>query len=120
MTSINPIWLLLLLLFTGKGGGRGGGGRAADPFKAFEPGPGPQPISYKGGGGGMRGRWKPYKPLTPEVIARAQALLNDRSVHEVIEKDAAGGVVRYLRTTDNPPGHVSVTAWRPVDSGIAV
>lgn len=59
--------------------------------------------------------WVPYAPLTPEVIARAEQILHDHNAHQLIENDPShpGGKVRYLRTTDNPPGHVSVTAWMP-------
>jgi hypothetical protein len=58
--------------------------------------------------------WKPYAPLNQAVIARAEQLLRDPSApHEVIEPDPAGqGKVRYLKL-NAPPGHWSVTAWKP-------
>lgn len=58
--------------------------------------------------------WVPYAPLNAAVIARAEQLLRDpRAPHEVIEQDpASAGKVRYLKL-NAPPGHWTVTAWRP-------
>lgn len=58
--------------------------------------------------------WAPYHPLNQAVIARAEQLLRDPAApHEVIENDPAGaGKVRYLKM-NAPPGHWSVTAWKP-------
>lgn len=61
-------------------------------------------------------RWVPYVPLVQAVIDRANALLHDPTMHpneERIEPDpASGGQVRYLKLSA-PPGHTSVTAWKP-------
>jgi hypothetical protein len=74
--------------------------------------PSPSPLVYSSA---PVAPWVAYKPLNPAVIKRAQQLLTDVTVHELIEQDPAhaGRKVRYLRTTDNPPGHTSVTAWMP-------
>lgn len=110
--------LLFLLSQSRKGATPHGGGGHVDPH-AFPPdGGGLRPASY-GGGGASSSEWTPYKPLTPEVIARAQALLSDASKVETIEPDPShpGEVVRYLRTPDTRTGKVNVTAWRATHPG---
>jgi hypothetical protein len=105
--------LLLLFLF-GQGGNRGR--RERPPPYDFKPDRprGDQPAPLFSSAPTQRA-WVPYEPLTPEVIARAEQILHDRNAHQLIENDPThpGAKVRYLRTTDNPPGHVSVTAWMP-------
>lgn len=131
MSGAGPLVLLWLLSQRGKGGDTSsapphGGGhhggtphRGASPHDPFHMPPAQgQPVAYQGGGGGASsGPWISYSPLHPDVVARAQALLHDVAAPpETIEPDphplAPGGIVRYLKTHDNPPGHTSVTAWR--------
>lgn len=70
------------------------------------------PVSVPSGATGSK-KWIVYHPLTPTVIARAEALLKDPTAKaETIERDQDGNVVRYLKL-NAPPGHTSVTAWRP-------
>lgn len=92
-------------------------GAPAKPGAAAKPGaPGqPAPVNVKYAPSAPSSDWIPYEPVPGAVAARAKQLLSDASVHEAIEKDPAhpGQVVRFLRTTDNPPGHTSVTAWKP-------
>lgn len=119
--------LLLLWAFSRSGSAPGGGGSLFPSPRAGKP-------ADKGGGGASKfpvtppapsvppraqtpaGKWKPYAPLNPQVIARANALLRDKGMAinaEVIEPDpAGGGVVRYWKV-NQPPGKISVTAWRP-------
>jgi len=117
---MSPLGLLLLLWAFSRRNSPN-----VDPWQAPAPKPKPpepwntpasgwlQPASY-GGGAPPQSKWKPYKPLTSAIIERAQKILNDPTAHEVIEPDPNDKtqVVRYLRTTDSPPGHVNVTAWR--------
>lgn len=124
-----PLFFLWALSQTGSGSNGGDRKRRNDPFDytpirrpvgpgpspAPSPAPGPAtPVSY--GGGGSAGAWTPYKPLTPEVIARSQALLADPTKVEVIEEDPThpGRKVRYLRVPNTPaPGKTSVWAYMP-------
>jgi hypothetical protein len=98
---------VLLFLF----GSRKGGSREAPPKYNFPP----SPAATTNYSAAPPPAWVPYAPLTPEVIARAEQILHDRNAHQLIENDPShpGLKVRYLRTTDNPPGHTSVTAWMP-------
>jgi hypothetical protein len=84
-------------------------GPAAFPVPPGELVPASMPSGPTFGAG-----WVPYDPLNQAVIARAEQLLRDASApHEVIEQDPAGaGKVRYLKL-NAPPGHWTVTAWRP-------
>jgi hypothetical protein len=112
------------------GSGKGGKRPKKDPFdftptKPVKPSPkpGPSPDGFEivpasTAPSGSRSKWVPYAPLIPEVIERASQILNQRGAKEIIEPDPADKtrVVRYLRTTDSPPGHVQVTAWRARDN----
>lgn len=119
--DLGGLVLLYLLAQAGKRrGGYGGHGHAPphheDPH-TFTPDGGLRPVSY----GAPASGWTPYKPLTAEVIARAEALLHDPTKTETIEPDPAhpGEVVRYLRTHDTHTGKTNVTAWRPTHSAPA-
>jgi len=109
VTDLAPL-LLLYLLSQGKRRGARPRPSHDDPH-AFAP-DGLRPAAYYGAGPATG--WIPYAPLTPEVIARAEAILHDPSKHETIEPDPThpGAVVRYLRTPDTHTGKVNVTAWR--------
>jgi len=114
--NANPLLFLLLLLSMRKQGGAapGGGGTAhVFPPAPATPVPVPGAVPVSAPGRIKSRRWKPYHPLTPGVIARAEELLRDPTAPaEVIEKDASGQPVRFLKL-NAPPGHLSVTAWRP-------
>lgn len=126
---MNPLILLLLILAARGRGGRGNAPSGKkDPFDFTPSKPVPVtaapgfdvvPTSFDSGkpGGRALSKWVPYAPLIPEVIERASQILNQRGAKEIIEPDPADKtrVVRYLRTTDSPPGHVQVTAWRARD-----
>lgn len=96
----------------GKPVDKGGGGASSFPVTPPPPTVPIAPVHTVKQGA----KWKPYAPLNAPVIARAQALLRDKSFHineERIEPDPAGqGSVRYLKV-NAPPGKISVTAWRP-------
>jgi hypothetical protein len=143
MTGWGPL-LLLYLFANNMGKGRGGSPRGAppqrppDPFTFPPADKPPVPAKYTPGAPAAKkpapgdtgtGAWVTYDSggvkMPPAVIARAKVLLNDKTAHETIEPDPSrpGEMVRYLRTTDNPPGHTSVTAWRPrvpATKGVAV
>jgi hypothetical protein len=94
----------------GKPADKGGGGASAFPVTP------PQP-SVPVRSASPPAKWKPYPaPIPAAVIARAQALLRDPTMRindERLEPDPAGsGPVRYWKV-NQPPGKVSVTAWRP-------
>jgi hypothetical protein len=121
---VNPLAPLLFLFALGRA--KGGGFNVSPPGRGRPPRPRPNdphdytnvqptPAAYKPAGPSTEKPWLTYpNPIPAAVINRAQALLKDHTVHEQIEKDpSTGGTVRYLRTTDNPPGHTSVTAWIP-------
>lgn len=96
----------------GKPVDKGGGGASSFPVTPPPPTvPIAPPSTVRQGA-----KWKPYAPLNAQVIARAQALLRDKSMainDERIEPDPAGqGSIRYLKV-NAPPGKISVTAWRP-------
>lgn len=120
MRDVDPVLGLLILWALSSRGKRGGGGGWPSPFpgKASDfpktppiATPVTTPPSVRAGA-----KWKPYAPLNQAVIARAVALLKDPTMKvndERIEPDPAGsGKVRYWKVAQ-PPGKVSVTAWRP-------
>lgn len=116
--NIGPLLVLYLLA---------NHGRKDEPRPERPPGPplppGPMPYDYPPApaprnvpGPSPSSEWLPYKPLNPLIVARAEEILKDPTKHVVIEADPTkpgGSLVRYIRTTDNPPGHTSVTAWLP-------
>lgn len=112
--TVDPLSLLLLWAFANAGKKtRRTGERPPSDFDFPKPGaPGLQPASYSPAGATRA--WISYAPLNAQVIARAQALLNDPTAPvETIEADPVkpSAVVRYLKTTQG--GKVNVTAWRP-------
>lgn len=94
----------------GKPAEKGGGGASAFPVT-------PPPPSVPPRSATPPSKWKPYPaPIPAAVVARANELLRDKSMRineERLEPDPAGsGPVRYWKV-NQPPGKVSVTAWRP-------
>lgn len=124
---MTPVDLLLALLLFGLARRKGGGASSSSStpgaqqnsntgpfaFPPITPQPANNPIPASVPSGPTFGKqWIVYAPLTPDVVARAKQLLLDPTVPtETIEKDAKGGVVRYLKLTANKK--TTVTAWRP-------
>lgn len=111
MNDLVPLLLLYLIAQSGKRRGWPAPAHHEDPH-SFPQG-GLTPASYHPGKTAPASAWTPYKPLTAEVIARAQQLLSSGAV-ETIEPDPShpGDSVRYLRTHDTHTGKTNVTAWR--------
>lgn len=94
----------------GKPADKGGGGASAFPVT---PPPPRVPVRSQT----PAGKWKPYpSPIPAAVVARAQQLLRDPTMRindERIEPDPASGQPIRFWKVNQPPGKVSVTAWRP-------
>ncbi len=94
----------------GKPVDKGGGGASAFPVS-------PPPPSVPARSQTPASKWKPYPaPIPAAVVARAQQLLRDSSMRindERIEPDPASGQPIRFWKVNQPPGKVSVTAWRP-------